>query len=117
MRLQLSEGGGLPPGFALAWRPSRLPFKAMPRSDYKRCRVCRRPSLEVGQLSHTRLCIECARDRLNGNNDQIHVGAGPFHELRRYGIAMSEFGPDVALAMKRAGIFGDLVLDGAAGHP
>lgn len=114
---QLSEGGSPPPYFAKPYPASRLPFKAMPRDDYKRCKGCRRISLEVGPLSHTRLCERCARERMNDNNDQIHVGSGPFHELRRYGIAMSEFGPDVALAMKRAGIFGDFALDGAHEHP
>lgn len=41
--------------------------------------------------------------------DSIHSGTGLGHERRRYGIAKKEFGPRVALALKHAGIFGDVL--------
>lgn len=89
----------------------------MPRADYKRCRGCKRLAVETGPLSHQRLCAECAGERMNGNNDQISLRSGPFYERRRYGIALREFGPRIALAMKQAGVFGDTVLDDAHEHP
>ena len=49
----------------------------MPRADYKRCRLCGRPASEVGPLSHTRLCGDCALVRRDANNDGIHGKTGP----------------------------------------
>lgn len=47
---------------------------------------------------------------MRANNLQIHAGAGPFHEKRRLGYAMREFGPRVVQAMIQTGIIdGDLV--------
>lgn len=77
----------------------------MPRGDYKRCKVCGRHADEVGPLSHQRLCSEHALERMRDNNLQIHAGYGPYFENRRYGIALREFGPRVALALKQAGVF------------
>ena len=88
----------------------------MPRLDYARCRECGRPSTEVGLLSHTRLCSECARALLNENIDGIHARRGPAYHRRRYGIALREFGPRVALALKQAGVFEDSPLDDAIPH-
>lgn len=77
----------------------------MPRADYRRCRNCDRHASEAGPLSHTRLCADCGGVILYENSMQIHLGEGPYHERRRYGIALHEFGPRVALALKQAGFF------------
>jgi len=55
----------------------------MPRPDYKTCRECGKHSVEVGPLSHTRLCRNCA-ERLNeANYDQVQARSGPlFHHWR-----------------------------------
>lgn len=80
-------------------------YEEMPRADYKRCKVCGRHADEVGPLSHQRLCSQHALERMRDNNLQIHAGSGPYYERRRYGIALREFGPRVALALKQAGFF------------
>lgn len=89
----------------------------MPRADYKRCRNCGGHQAQVGELSHTRLCIGCADVLMVENMDGIHERSGPAHERRRYGIALREFGPRIALAMKQAGVFGDGLLDDVNAHP
>lgn len=83
----------------------------MPRADYRRCRNCKRTTEECGSLSHTRLCAECGVEIEVTNAVQIHNGYGEYHERRRYGIALAEFGPRVALALKQAGVFDSPSLD------
>lgn len=81
-------------------------LRQMPRTDYRRCRVCERSTEQVGPLSHTRLCVECG-DRIEQEAAwQIHYKQGPYAELRRYGIIKRELGPRVALALKQAGMLG-----------
>lgn len=56
----------------------------MPRRDYVTCKVCGRHRNEVGPLSHTRLCMDCAIVRRDENNDAIHAKSGPaFTRWRR----------------------------------
>jgi hypothetical protein len=57
----------------------------MPRPDYKRCRICKRHSDEVGPISHTRLCTDCGSDRLARNVIGLSEQRGPeyLHYLRR----------------------------------
>ena len=88
----------------------------MPRLDYVFCKGCNRPSSEVGTLSHTRLCSSCATERLAENVYGIHAKSGPAYLRRQYGIALSEFGPRVALALKQAGLFDESPLDDALPH-
>lgn len=83
----------------------------MPRADYRRCRNCDRPAHEVGELSHTRLCAECGIIIEATNALHIHHGVGEYAERRRYGIALAEFGPRVALALKQAGVFDTATVD------
>ena len=90
--------------------------KQMPRDDYRRCRECGRHASEAGPLSHTRLCADCGVEILGENVMQIHLREGPYHERRRYGIALSEFGPRVALALKQAGFFDGAPVDATATH-
>jgi hypothetical protein len=85
----------------------------MPRLDYVHCRGCERPVSEVGTLSHTRLCSRCSSERLAENVYGIHEKAGPAYLRRQYGIALAEFGPRVALALKQAGLFDGAILDDA----
>lgn len=89
----------------------------MPRLDYVRCKGCNRPRSETGTLSHTRLCSDCATERLAENVYGIHSKSGPAYMRRQYGIALSEFGPRVALALKQAGLFDEAALDDVASHP
>jgi len=93
------------PTFEMAAVSSRMIFDAMPRADYLRCRNCNGEAGEVGPLSHTRLCAECGVAIEAANALQIHAGVGPYADRRRYGIALAEFGPRVALALKQAGVF------------
>lgn len=56
----------------------------MPDLRYKTCKGCGRPASEVGELSWTRLCIECFPVRQREHNEQMHNHAGPiFREWRR----------------------------------
>lgn len=89
----------------------------MPRSDYARCKSCGGSREEVGTLSCTRLCSLCAAARLEENVLGIHFKQGPAYERRRYGIALKEFGPRVALALKQAGVFDTEALDVAESRP
>ena len=89
----------------------------MPRLDYARCKVCQRPRDVTGPLSHTRLCEDCAGYRLAENVYGIAAKIGPAHQRRKYGIALREFGPRVALALKQAGVFEDAVLDDVTPRP
>jgi hypothetical protein len=89
----------------------------MPRLDYARCKVCQRPREETGPLSHTRQCVDCAGRRLAENIYGIHAKVGPAYQRRQYGIALSEFGPRVALALKQAGVFDDAILDDVTARP
>lgn len=55
--------------------------------------------------------------RLAENVYGIHAKSGPAFHRRQYGIALREFGPRVALALKQAGVFEDALLDDALPHP
>jgi hypothetical protein len=61
----------------------------VPRSDYKRCRFCGRHADEVGELSHTRLCGDCAVVLLSENALGLHFKQGPAytHYARRWFMA------------------------------
>lgn len=78
----------------------------MPDKRRKRCRICNRHESEVGPISWGGLCPDHSLSRLVENMDGIHQRSGPAYERRRYGIAVHEFGPRVALALKQAGVFG-----------
>jgi len=49
----------------------------VPKLTYVSCRSCGRSSSEVGALSHTRLCGDCAVKRMDANNLGIHHKTGP----------------------------------------
>jgi hypothetical protein len=68
-------------------------------------------------LSHTRLCADCSMILLTTNNLQIHHRTGPAYERRQYGIALREFGPRVALALKQAGLLTPQALDDSPNRP
>lgn len=52
--------------------------KKMPRLAYKTCKGCDRPTSEVGDLSWTRLCYSCGKQRQQDNYDQLKAHSGPF---------------------------------------
>jgi hypothetical protein len=83
----------------------------MPDRRRRYCKVCHRHDSEVGVLSWTGQCIDCAETRLIENNVSIHIGQGLGHERRRYAIIRKELGPRVALALKQAGMFGTVLDD------
>lgn len=49
----------------------------MPRRDYKTCKSCRKHVSEVGPVSHTRLCSDCADAILVENIIGISTHSGP----------------------------------------
>lgn len=57
----------------------------MPRGAYRTCKCCGRNRDEAGEMSWTRLCMDCAKARLDANNSQIAARSGPFymHQQRR----------------------------------
>ena len=59
----------------------------MPRAEYVRCAHCDRHKSEVGPLSHSRLCGECARLRYTENMDALRNKRGPGWHRRTAGIA------------------------------
>jgi hypothetical protein len=59
----------------------------MPRYEYATCKVCDRHRREVGPMSWTRLCGDCARERLEENIDGIHFHRGPAFQRWRRGMA------------------------------
>jgi hypothetical protein len=61
----------------------------MGRPDYKWCRSCGKHASEVGELSHTRLCVRCARARIEHNYDGLTEHTGPFFRHWRTRIAAS----------------------------
>lgn len=61
----------------------------MPKLTYKTCRVCGRHASEVGLLSHTRTCIECAHAIQESHNLQMHQHNGPWFERWRLKMAAS----------------------------
>ena len=77
----------------------------MHRSDYLYCKNCGRSREDVGPLSHTRLCSDCAEVRFVANAIGIRDDTGPEAQRRKYGYARQLFGPRVALALKQAGLF------------
>lgn len=76
----------------------------MPKHTFATCRDCRRHRDEAGTLTHTRLCIDCAKRRMAENNEQIHAKSGPYYENRIYGMVRAELGPRVALALRQTGV-------------
>lgn len=75
----------------------------MPRRDYVSCRWCGRHRNEVGPISHTRACGDCARVRLLENVDGIHFHSGPAFLRWRLGMAASVLDADLieqVLAMR-----------------
>ena len=61
----------------------------LPRLDYKTCKDCGRPSVEVGTLSHTRLCVSCWERRKLENNMGISTKTGPAFRYWRRQMAAS----------------------------
>jgi len=61
----------------------------MGRVDYKTCRECGRHADDVGELSHTRLCVECGRARLRDAVIEQVEHRGPTFEYWRTRIAAS----------------------------
>ena len=61
----------------------------MPRLDYVNCWNCGRHASEVGELSHTRLCTECATKRLTENLVGLKTMSGPFVYRWRARLAAS----------------------------
>ncbi len=114
---KLSVGVPTPPALGKVWQALGYSLASMPRADYVCCKECGRSREEVGMLSCTRLCGDCAMRRLAENVVGIHAKRGPAFERRRYGIALREFGPRVALALKQAGVFDGALLDEAPERP
>ena len=77
----------------------------MPDVRPRRCKVCHRPSSEVGEISWRGKCNACGQERMHANNDSIHEGHGEGHARRLEGYARKLYGPRVALALKQAGVF------------
>jgi len=50
--------------------------KRVPKLTYRNCRSCGRPSTEVGDLSHQRLCFECGQLRKEANALGIALKTG-----------------------------------------
>jgi hypothetical protein len=61
----------------------------MPRLDYKTCRVCGKHADEVGELSHTRLCIPCGQSNLRAAVLEQKNHNGPTFQHWRRRIAAS----------------------------
>ena len=59
----------------------------MPRFDYSSCKSCGRGRDEVGPLSGTRLCVDCAVRRLERNNISISTKTGPAFVRQLVGMA------------------------------
>jgi len=59
----------------------------MPRADYVSCKSCGRRREEVGTLSHTRLCADCATWRLERNVRGIATKTGPAFVRQLVGMA------------------------------
>ncbi len=78
----------------------------MPRRDYKTCRNCRRHEREVGAISCSRLCADCASAILLDNIDGIHNKRGVAWARWRVGMAVSAIRePAVLNALIDAGVF------------
>ena len=58
----------------------RLMLEPMPRLAYKTCKGCGKSSAEVGPLSWTRLCTDCALERYESNHVQLVVRDGPYYD-------------------------------------
>ena len=52
----------------------------MGHPDYRRCRDCGRSSADVGPLSWTRLCGDCAELRYMSNLDQMVEQKGDYYD-------------------------------------
>ena len=61
----------------------------MPQPAYKTCRNCGRHASEVGEMSWTRLCIECSEEIKRMHDLQMHLHVGPHFERWRARMAAS----------------------------
>ena len=61
----------------------------MPRRDYTTCRKCGRHRDEVGPISHSRHCTECAWENLEENVTGLVTHTGPAFHRWRYALAAS----------------------------
>lgn len=89
----------------------------MPRADYATCRECGRHRDEVGTLSRSRLCGDCAETRLRENIVGIHTKTGVPWARVKLGMARSLFGPEIAGALLNVGAFQTTPLDEAPKSP
>jgi hypothetical protein len=61
----------------------------MTKKTYASCRRCRAKREDVGEMSHTRLCVACSHELLLENVDGIHNHEGPAFERWRRAMAAS----------------------------
>lgn len=61
----------------------------MPKPAYRTCRNCGGDREDVGTLTRSRLCIECAHLLERENNDGIHTKSGPAFKRWRRAMAAS----------------------------
>lgn len=61
------------------------------------CKVCQRTRDEVGHISQTGLCLDCACERAISNNAQLMAKTGPYFEHWQRRIVAGALGvPDTA---------------------
>lgn len=78
----------------------------MPRTDYVTCRECGRHKAECGELSHTRLCAECAERLLRAAALDIAHRSGRFYVRWRRGMVayvVNELLDEAAMRAKNHG--------------
>jgi hypothetical protein len=77
------RGAPIPPQEITARLSARFLLKPMPRLDLRTCRDCGGHSTEVGLLSHTRRCADCAKRNYFANLDQLVSHRGPYFQKHR----------------------------------
>lgn len=55
----------------------------MPDLRYRTCKGCGQSNSVVGDLSWTRLCETCYRERFEDNLDQLKAHSGPYFQNHR----------------------------------
>jgi hypothetical protein len=88
----------------------------MPDLRRANCRECGQHKAQVGDISWSGLCSDCARRLFITNLEGLHTKSGVPWQRYRLGVSSYVFGPEVTAALFKAGVFAPPLDEAAEGR-